>query len=90
MGDFKLGLIVYCNGRLVIICSLKDLFKVEVYGEYGYVVMVVRFFFNGEWIVLGDVLGIVRVWVRNEDCILRFEIWVLFGLVDDLDWLFDG
>lgn len=52
--------------------------------------MVVRFFFNGEWIVLGDVLGIVRVWVRNEDCILRFEIWVLFGLVDDLDWLFDG
>lgn len=89
-GDAKSGSIVYCNGRSVIIRSLKDPSQVEVYGEHGYPVTVARFSPNGEWIASGDVSGTVRVWARNADRTLRFEIRALSGAIDDLDWSPDG
>jgi WD40 repeat protein len=51
---------------------------------------VARFSPNGEWVASGDVSGTVRVWARNEDRTLRFEIRALSGSIDDLDWSPDG
>lgn len=90
-GDLKTSSIIYCNGRSVILRSLKDPSQVEVYGEHGYPVTVARFSPNGEWIASGDVSGTVRVWARNNaDRTLRFEIRALSGSIDDLDWSPDG
>lgn len=89
-GHPKSQLIVYCSGRSVILRSLEDPSKVEVYGEHGYPVTVARFSPNGEWIASGDVSGTVRVWARNEDRTLKFEIRALSGSIDDLEWSPDG
>lgn len=78
-GEPRSGSIVYCNGRSVIIRSLQDPAKAEVYGEHGYPVTVARFSPNGEWVASGDASGTVRVWARNEDRTLRFEIRALAG-----------
>lgn len=89
-GNPKSSSIIYCNGRSVIIRSLVDPLQVEVYGEHGYPVTVARFSPNGEWVASGDVSGTVRVWARNEEHTLRFEIRALSGSIDDLDWSADG
>jgi WD40 repeat protein len=89
-GHPKSALIAYCSGRSVILRSLEDPLKVEVYGEHGYPVTVARFSPNGEWIASGDVSGTVRVWARNEDRTLKFEIRALSGSIDDLEWSPDG
>lgn len=89
-GDAKSGSIVYCNGRSVIIRSLANPLNVEIYGEHAYPTTVAKFSPNGEWIASGDVSGQVRIWARNEEHTLKFEIRALSGSIDDLDWSFDG
>jgi WD40 repeat protein len=81
---------VYCNGRSVIIRSLANPLNVEIYGEHAYPTTVAKFSPNGEWIASGDVSGQVRIWARNEEHTLKFEIRALSGSIDDLDWSFDG
>ncbi len=89
-GDAKSGSIVYCNARSVIIRSLANPLNVEIYGEHAYPTTVAKFSPNGEWIASGDVSGQVRIWARNEEHTLKFEIRALSGSIDDLDWSFDG
>ncbi|CAM6029459.1 unnamed protein product [Sphagnum balticum] len=89
-GDAKSGSIVYCNGRSVIIRSLANPLNVEIYGEHAYPTTVAKFSPNGEWIASGDASGQVRIWARNEEHTLKFEIRALSGSIDDLDWSFDG
>ncbi|KAI3921103.1 hypothetical protein MKX01_036082 [Papaver californicum] len=85
-GDIKSNSIVYCNGRSVIILYLDRPLEISVYGEHAYQVTVARFSPNGEWIASADVSGIVRIWGKNNEHVLKNEFKVLSGRIDDLQW----
>ncbi|KAL2643049.1 hypothetical protein R1flu_010636 [Riccia fluitans] len=89
-GDSKTNYIAYANGRSVILRSLVNPLELDVYGEHGYNVTVVRFSPNGEWVASGDVSGNVRIWARGNEHVLRFEIKALSGRIDDIQWSADG
>ncbi|KAI3922863.1 hypothetical protein MKW98_006994 [Papaver atlanticum] len=85
-GDVKSNSLVYCNGRSVIILYLDRPLEISVYGEHAYPVTVARFSPNGEWIASADVSGIVRIWGKNNEHVLKNEFKVLSGRIDDLQW----
>ncbi|KAH9602489.1 hypothetical protein KSS87_019327 [Heliosperma pusillum] len=85
-GDPKSNNILYCNGRSVIIRSLDNPQKVEVYGEHAYPVSVARYSPNAEWIASADVSGTVRIWGTHNGFVLKNEFKVLSGRIDDLQW----
>uniref|UniRef100_A0A7C9A4N7 Uncharacterized protein n=1 Tax=Opuntia streptacantha TaxID=393608 RepID=A0A7C9A4N7_OPUST len=85
-GDSKSNTILYCNGRSVIIRSLDNPQKVQVYGEHAYPVTVARYSPNGEWIASADASGMVRIWGTRNDFVLKNEFKVLSGRIDDLQW----
>ncbi|XP_010553944.1 PREDICTED: actin-interacting protein 1-1 [Tarenaya hassleriana] len=89
-GDPKSHSILYCNGRSVLIRSLRRPQDVEVYGEHGYPVTVARYSPNGEWIASADVSGTVRIWGTHNGFVLKNEFRVLAGRIDDLQWSSDG
>ncbi|KAK1320752.1 hypothetical protein QJS10_CPA03g00498 [Acorus calamus] len=90
-GDSRSDSIAYCNGRSVIIRSLRSpLLDASVYADHSYPVTVARFSPNGEWVASADTSGTVRVWGRHGDCALKNEFRVLSGRIDDLQWSPDG
>ncbi|KAL5722028.1 Actin-interacting protein 1-2 [Ranunculus cassubicifolius] len=88
-GDPKSNSILYCNGRSVIIHYLDKPLEASIYGEHAYQVTVARFSPNGEWIASADVSGVVRIWGKNNDHVLKNEFRVLSGRIDDLQWSSD-
>lgn len=89
-GCAKTNVVTYCNGKAVILRSLDDPTKADVYTEHSYATTVARVSPNGEWVASADVSGTVRVWGRREEHVLKFEIKALNGPVDDLQWSHDG
>lgn len=89
-GDAKSNVILYCNGRSVIIRYLDRPLDVSVYADHAYQTTVARFSPNGEWIASADVSGTVRIWGTHNDHVLKVEFRVLTGRIDDLQWSPDG
>mmetsp|Transcript_36229 Transcript_36229/g.114292 ORF Transcript_36229/g.114292 Transcript_36229/m.114292 type:complete len:510 (-) Transcript_36229:260-1789(-) len=83
--------IAYCNGRSVIVRSLRDPMDVVIYSEHQHPTTVARFSPNGEWIASGDITGTVRVWpVDTDDHKLKLEIQAISGSISDIAWSPDG
>lgn len=89
-GDPKSNSILYCNGRSVVTRSLSNPLEASIYGEHAYPATVARFSPNGEWVASADASGIVRIWGRYGDRVLKNEFRVLSGRIDDLQWSTDG
>ncbi|XXG74227.1 hypothetical protein AAC387_Pa07g3003 [Persea americana] len=89
-GDTKSNSILYCNGRSVIIRYLDRPLEASIYGEHAYNATVARYSPNGEWIASADVSGAVRIWGVHNEHVLKTELRVLSGRIDDLQWSPDG
>ncbi|TIB81385.1 WD40 repeat-like protein [Wallemia mellicola] len=85
--DAKGEKLVYANGRSVIIRDLKNPSKSFVYQGHIQPVTVARISPSGFYCASGDVTGTVRVWdIVGEDKVLKSEVKVTSGRINDLDW----
>ncbi|TIA92954.1 hypothetical protein E3P99_00414 [Wallemia hederae] len=85
--DAKGEKLVYPNGRSVVIRDLKQPSKSFVYQGHLHPVTVARISPSGFYCASGDVTGTVRVWdLVGEDNVLKSEVKVTAGKINDLDW----
>jgi len=92
-GDLKTDRFVYTHGKDVIIRSLKNPLKVEMYSEHSVDVTVARISPSGYYCASADVSGKVRIWdLANPEQthILKNEYPVLGGPIRDLQWSEDS
>eukprot|EP00455_Lapot_gusevi_P028584 TRINITY_DN3055_c0_g1_i1.p2 TRINITY_DN3055_c0_g1~~TRINITY_DN3055_c0_g1_i1.p2 ORF type:complete len:607 (-),score=250.54 TRINITY_DN3055_c0_g1_i1:114-1934(-) len=87
-GNKRNKMFCYCNGRHVIIRSLEDPSRVDMYSEHKVKVNVARFSPNGEWVASGDERGKVIIWALNSKR-TKTEVQVNRKVID-LQWSEDG
>lgn len=89
--DAKTNRIVYVCGKLVVLRSLADPLKAEVYGEHAYPPSCAKVSPSGNYVCSADISGNIRIWaLDNAERTLQLETKPLAGKVHDICWSFDS
>lgn len=80
-------LLVYAQGRTVVLRDLAAPAGTRLYAQHAHPVTVARLSPSGYYVASGDASGRVRIWdVVNDEHILKLEVHALRGAVHDLAW----
>jgi WD40 repeat protein len=82
---------LYCNGNAVIIRSLQDPTKADIYTEHSFATTVACYSPSGFYIASGDVSGKIRIWdTTQKEHILKYEYQPMAGPIKDIAWSGDS
>eukprot|EP00288_Rhodomonas_lens_P006698 CAMPEP_0177727662 /NCGR_PEP_ID=MMETSP0484_2-20121128/20445_1 /TAXON_ID=354590 /ORGANISM="Rhodomonas lens, Strain RHODO" /LENGTH=603 /DNA_ID=CAMNT_0019240339 /DNA_START=48 /DNA_END=1859 /DNA_ORIENTATION=- len=85
--DAKGEKLLYGSGRSVVIRSIADPLKAELYSEHAKEVTVAKMSPSGFYVASGDMSGLVKIWsYDNPEHPVKFEGQVFAGAVCDLQW----
>eukprot|EP00981_Chlorochromonas_danica_P014709 scaffold8666_cov169-Ochromonas_danica.AAC.2 len=83
----RLPLIIYPNGRFIVVKNYLNPAECFVYRGHSAQATVAKFSPNGFWVASADITGKVRVWSwDNPEHLTKLETAVFSGAVFDLDW----
>lgn len=87
----KTNQICYASGKSIIIRSLTDTAKAIQFNGHNSPTTVAKFSPSGNYVASGDESGLVKVWdCVTEELILKNEIQVISGRINDLSWDVDS
>ncbi|XP_049851579.1 66 kDa stress protein-like [Schistocerca gregaria] len=90
-GDPKGINILYCVSNSVVIRSVKDISKAELYQQHSYNPTIARYSPSGFYIASADSNGMVRIWDTTQaEHILKCEFQLLAGPATDMCWTDDS